>query len=210
MIPQYCPLLLSSLLIPSVSIFDVVHIHILTPETPNQRKSTSLSSMKGAALVIITLVALSSTRAFSPQHVHYSVSSSNSLPSSFVSSQTSRSFSVTTSSIHQLHDDMLTLSSPSYQHMLTKNKHHDRIKYRNIILFSSTSSDDSTSNNEDTTSSQSPTSTTTTISKVDEILSNLTSLFPLFVLGSAILGSYVPQTLNWVNNGNLISIMLAG
>ena len=157
--------------------------------------------MKVAPLVI-TLLA-SSTRAFSPQHVRYSVSSTNSLSSSSVSSQTSRSSSVVIpSSIHQLHGVSTLSSSPSYQHMLTKNKHHEkRIRHGNIILFSSTSSDDdsTSSNDEDTTSS-----------KVDEILSKLTSLFPLFVLGSAILGSYVPKTLNWVNNGNLISIMLAG
>ena len=46
--------------------------------------------------------------------------------------------------------------------------------------------------------------------KIDQVLSKLTSLFPLFVLGSAILGSYAPQTLNWVNSGNCISMMLAG
>ena len=154
--------------------------------------------MKGAPLVI-TLLA-SSTRAFSPQHVRYSLSS-NSLPSSSASSQTGRSSPVTTTSIHQLHN-LSTLSSPSYQHIPTKNKHHEkRIRHGNIILFSSTSSDD------DSTSSNDEDNTT---SKVDEILSKLTSLFPLFVLGSAILGSYVPRTLNWVNNGNLISIMLAG
>ena len=116
----------------------------------------------------------------------------------------SRSSSVVIpSSIHQLHGVSTLSSSPSYQHMLTKNKHHEkRIRHGNIILFSSTTSsdDDSTSSNHEDN----------TISKVDEILSKLTSLFPLFVLGSAILGSYVPQTLNWVNNGNLISIMLAG
>lgn len=46
--------------------------------------------------------------------------------------------------------------------------------------------------------------------KLDRLLSKLTSLFPLFVLGSAILGSYVPDALNWVNTGNYISLMLAG
>ncbi|KAL7476396.1 hypothetical protein ACHAW6_002262 [Cyclotella cf. meneghiniana] len=46
--------------------------------------------------------------------------------------------------------------------------------------------------------------------RLDRILSKLTSLFPLFVLGSAILGSYRPDSLNWVNRGNSISYMLAG
>ena len=46
--------------------------------------------------------------------------------------------------------------------------------------------------------------------RLDQILSRLTSLFPLFVLGSAILGSYIPSALNWVNRGNYISLMLAG
>ncbi|KAL7518687.1 hypothetical protein ACHAWX_003502 [Stephanocyclus meneghinianus] len=46
--------------------------------------------------------------------------------------------------------------------------------------------------------------------RLDRILSKLTSLFPLFVLGSAILGSYCPDSLNWVNRGNSISYMLAG
>lgn len=46
--------------------------------------------------------------------------------------------------------------------------------------------------------------------KIDRILSQLTSLFPFFVLGSAILGSLVPNTLNWVNRGNYITYMLAG
>jgi len=46
--------------------------------------------------------------------------------------------------------------------------------------------------------------------KLDRVLSKLTSLFPLFVLGSALLGSFVPNALNWVNTGNYISLMLAG
>ncbi|KAL7543793.1 hypothetical protein ACHAWF_009414 [Thalassiosira exigua] len=46
--------------------------------------------------------------------------------------------------------------------------------------------------------------------KIDRVLSKLTNLFPLFVLGSAILGSFAPGTLMWVNEGNVISMMLAG
>ena len=35
-------------------------------------------------------------------------------------------------------------------------------------------------------------------------------MFPLFVLGSAILGSCQPSTLQWVNSGQIISLMLGG
>jgi BASS family bile acid:Na+ symporter len=45
--------------------------------------------------------------------------------------------------------------------------------------------------------------------KLDAILSRLTSAFPLFVLGSAIAGFLVPSTLEWVNRGEIISLMLA-
>lgn len=45
--------------------------------------------------------------------------------------------------------------------------------------------------------------------KLDTVLSQLTSAFPVFVLGSAILGFVAPSTLQWVSRGNLISLMLA-
>ena len=45
--------------------------------------------------------------------------------------------------------------------------------------------------------------------KLDLILSRLTSAFPFFVLGSAILGLLQPGTLMWTNRGTLISWMLA-
>ena len=45
--------------------------------------------------------------------------------------------------------------------------------------------------------------------KLDNILSQLTCGFPIFVLFSAILGTYKPNTLLWVNQGKLISVMLA-
>ena len=45
--------------------------------------------------------------------------------------------------------------------------------------------------------------------KLDSILSKLTNAFPLFVLGSAILGLAKPSTLTWVNRGNWIELMLA-
>jgi hypothetical protein len=46
-------------------------------------------------------------------------------------------------------------------------------------------------------------------SKLDSVLSRLTSAFPFFVLGSAILGLSKPSTLMWTNRGTLISWMLA-
>ena len=44
---------------------------------------------------------------------------------------------------------------------------------------------------------------------LDRLLSTLTSAFPFFVLGSAILGLLKPSTLLWTNRGSLISWMLA-
>jgi BASS family bile acid:Na+ symporter len=60
------------------------------------------------------------------------------------------------------------------------------------VLQSSTSSIESRNNN-----------------KLDQVLSRLTSAFPFFVLGSAILGLAKPSTLLWTNKGTLISWMLA-
>lgn len=48
-----------------------------------------------------------------------------------------------------------------------------------------------------------------TTNKLDSILSRLTSAFPFFVLGSAILGLTKPSILQWTNQGTLISWMLA-
>ena len=45
--------------------------------------------------------------------------------------------------------------------------------------------------------------------KVDDILSRLTSGFPFFVLGSAILALLKPIVFQWTNRGDLITIMLA-
>jgi BASS family bile acid:Na+ symporter len=45
--------------------------------------------------------------------------------------------------------------------------------------------------------------------QLDSVLSKLTSAFPLFVLSAAILGAFQPSTLQWVNQGNVISVMLA-
>lgn len=47
------------------------------------------------------------------------------------------------------------------------------------------------------------------IHSLDSILATFTNAFPLFVLGSAILGVAAPHTLTWVNQGSLISAMLA-
>ena len=45
--------------------------------------------------------------------------------------------------------------------------------------------------------------------KLEDVLSRLTSGFPLFVLGAAILGSVMPKSLLWVNRGNWLTYMLA-
>ena len=47
------------------------------------------------------------------------------------------------------------------------------------------------------------------INKLDEILGQLTNMFPLFVTSAAILGMARPQSLQWVNQGNLITYMLS-
>lgn len=47
------------------------------------------------------------------------------------------------------------------------------------------------------------------VNRVDKILSRLTSLFPFFVMSAACLATYQPATLNWVNKGNTITLMLA-
>ena len=54
-----------------------------------------------------------------------------------------------------------------------------------------------------------PSSTSSGRNKLDQILSKLTSAFPFFVLGSAILGLASPNVLMWTNRGSLISWMLA-
>ena len=67
-----------------------------------------------------------------------------------------------------------------------------------------------TTRNKSTKLFSSASSAEESLPRLDRVLSKLTSFFPLFVLGSAILGSYVPSALNWVNTGNCISMMLAG
>ena len=44
---------------------------------------------------------------------------------------------------------------------------------------------------------------------LDQVLSTFTTGFPFFVLFSAILGMLKPKTLTWVNNGEIIPLMLA-
>ena len=51
--------------------------------------------------------------------------------------------------------------------------------------------------------------TANTCSRLDDILSRLTSAFPLFVLASAVIATIFPSTLLWVNRGPLISILLS-
>lgn len=47
------------------------------------------------------------------------------------------------------------------------------------------------------------------LNKLDTMLSNLTSMFPIFVLASALLATKEPSLMLWVNNGSIITIMLA-
>jgi len=78
--------------------------------------------------------------------------------------------------------------------------------------ISSSDNESIPSSDNESISSSSPDDTltnTSSINTIDKLLSKLTSLFPLFVLASAILGSYIPKTLNWVNNGSYITIMLS-
>ena len=101
----------------------------------------------------------------------------------------------------------------SSSHIPSRNIYcHDR-RCKRIQIFSSSSADDYASTSSFLSPSLTSSAATSAVArtpKIDQILSKLTSLFPLFVLGSAILGSYAPNTLNWVNQGNWISLMLAG
>lgn len=45
--------------------------------------------------------------------------------------------------------------------------------------------------------------------KLDKRLERLTTAFPLFVLASALVGYYLPRALMWVNQGDLVTAMLA-
>jgi BASS family bile acid:Na+ symporter len=47
------------------------------------------------------------------------------------------------------------------------------------------------------------------VNRLDKVLFQLTSLFPFFVMSAACLATYQPTTLNWVNKGNTITLMLA-
>ena len=74
------------------------------------------------------------------------------------------------------------------------------------LLSSSTSSDapaDGIPNNNDEDPNEQPTST------LDRTLSRLTQGFPLYVLLAALSGVYKPSLLTWVNQGSLISVLLA-
>ncbi len=45
--------------------------------------------------------------------------------------------------------------------------------------------------------------------KIDKVLYKLTSLFPFFVMSAAVIATYRPATLDWVNKGPTITVMLA-
>ena len=113
--------------------------------------------------------------------------------------------------IHQLHSSSKpsTIQLKSYhgsKHILRNSM---TLQVPSSALRNSMTLQMSSSDYESTSSSPEDTSTTSSINTIDQLLSKLTSFFPLFVLGSAILGSYIPQTLNWVNNGSYITIMLS-
>lgn len=74
---------------------------------------------------------------------------------------------------------------------------------------SSQENDNESDMKESDASDAADTTTADTKNRLDQIMSQLTSAFPLFVLASAILGYMQPSTLTWVNQGNLISILLA-
>ena len=83
-----------------------------------------------------------------------------------------------------------------------------------VVMYSSggdsgddEANDEGESNNN--TADNDTSSSTTKLTGIDAMLSNLTSAFPLFVLGSAILALQSPSTLTWVNKGNLIPFMLS-
>ena len=103
---------------------------------------------------------------------------------------------------HQHHHDASSRGGRIVTHprIIVELKQSSSSKRRNRFMLPSAS----TSSSHESSSIPSPSMT------IDRVLSKLTSLFPLFVLGSAILGSYAPQTLNWVNDGNWISYMLSG
>lgn len=96
-----------------------------------------------------------------------------------------------------------TLASPSSALPSRMFPEDVRLSLTHTALHLSESSDEATlePNDDESTSS--------TSNKLLSILSTCTSAFPLFVLGAAILGLTQPQTLQWVNEGNLISLLLA-
>ena len=89
-----------------------------------------------------------------------------------------------------------TVNSPSMRAPIDIQRHSSN-KAKVIQLYASTSPDNDGA------------VATTEGNKLDGILSKLTSAFPFFVLGSAILGLFQPKTLMWTNRGSLISFMLA-
>ncbi|KAL7556453.1 hypothetical protein ACA910_021028 [Epithemia clementina (nom. ined.)] len=49
----------------------------------------------------------------------------------------------------------------------------------------------------------------TEINRLDQVLSRCTSAFPLYVVAFSILGLTFPSSLKWINNGNLVTYLLA-
>ena len=76
-----------------------------------------------------------------------------------------------------------------------------------VVRRASSNIDDSGTDGEASPKSFPPTANT--CGRLDDILSRLTSAFPLFVLASAVIATIFPSTLLWVNRGPLISILLS-
>jgi len=83
---------------------------------------------------------------------------------------------------------------------------------RGLALQQATTKDDrvpSDNDGEEQSAAETSTKSNLTSNRLDAIMSQLTSAFPVFVLSAAILGYVQPCTLQWVNQGSLISILLA-
>lgn len=91
---------------------------------------------------------------------------------------------------------------PSSLNMLCVSSHRP-----SMALSLSSANDDEDTDSVSTEGKANPKPTKS--NRLDQLLSQLTSAFPFFVLGSAVLATRVPAALTWVNSGNLISLMLA-
>lgn len=98
---------------------------------------------------------------------------------------------------------------PQAAHLLHHRQHHQQLWYNPTTLCYHNSNYQSQLHAVTDDDSNNESSLTTNNNKLDQILSKLTSLFPLWVLSSAIFGLFIPSSLVWINQGQLITIMLA-